>query len=115
MTAWALLGNTLYNGLGGRFFNWFFVVRDPFYILPEAVAPFVMPFVMVAVMFTGELLIRAAYHLVKRIRVKQYLNHPPGEPGSPFLMEYNEKSTKPHRQNPRFVLQYTHIMKGALP
>ena len=70
MTAWALLGNTLYNGLDGRFFNWFFVVRDPFYILPEAVAPFVMPFVMVAVMFAGELLIHTAYHLVKRIRVK---------------------------------------------
>lgn len=70
MTAWALLGNTLYNGLDGRFFNWFFVVRDPFYVLPETVAPFVMPFVMVAVMFAGEVLIRAVYHLVKRIRVK---------------------------------------------
>lgn len=70
MTAWAWVGNTLYNGLGGRFFNWFFVVRDPFYILPETVAPFVMPLVMVAVMFAGEVLIRAVYHLVKLIRVK---------------------------------------------
>ena len=47
------------------------MVRDPFYILPETVAPFVMPFVMVAVMFTGEVLIQASYHAIKRIRVKQ--------------------------------------------
>ena len=67
MTAWALLGNTLYNGLDGRFFNWFFVVRDPFYILPEGIAPFVMPAVMIAVMFTGEVLIRLVCTAVKRL------------------------------------------------
>jgi hypothetical protein len=61
MTVWALLGNTLYNGLDGRFFNWFFVVRDPFYILPEGIAPFVMPFMMTAVMFFGEMLIYLGY------------------------------------------------------
>ena len=47
MTLWALAGNTLYNGDSegySHFFNWFFVVRDPFYILDEHVAPFVMPF-----------------------------------------------------------------------
>ena len=57
MTVWALLGNTLYNGLDGRFFNWFFVVKDPFYILPEGIAPVVMPVGMTAVMFFGEMLI----------------------------------------------------------
>ena len=67
MTAWALLGNTLYNGLSDRFFNWFFVVRDPFYILPEAIAPFIMPFLMVAVMFAGEMLIYAACFGLKRL------------------------------------------------
>lgn len=67
MTAWALLGNTLYNGLNGRFFNWFFVVRDPFYILPEGISPFVMPAVMVAVMFVGEVLIRLVCTAVKRL------------------------------------------------
>ena len=67
MTVWALLGNTLYNGLDGRFFNWFFVVRDPFYILPEGIAPFVMPAVMVVVMFTGEVLIRLVCTAVKRL------------------------------------------------
>ena len=67
MTAWAWVGNALYNGLGGRFFNWFFVVRDPFYILPETVAPFVMPLVMVAVMFFGETLIYLGYFGCKRL------------------------------------------------
>ncbi len=67
LTVWALLGNTLYNGLDGRFFNWFFVVRDPFYILPEGIAPFVMPVVMMAVMFTGEVLIRLVCTAVKRL------------------------------------------------
>ncbi len=57
MTLWALLGNTLYNGLGGRFFNWFFVVRDPFNLLPAGIAPFVMPILMIIVMFAGEMLI----------------------------------------------------------
>ena len=68
MTVWALLGNTLYNGLDGRFFNWFFVVRDPFYILPEGISPFVMPVVMVAVMFFGEMLIYLGYLGCKMLR-----------------------------------------------
>ena len=67
MTVWALLGNTLYNGLDDRFFNWFFVVRDPFYILPEGISPFVMPAVMVAVMFTGEVLIRLVCTAISRL------------------------------------------------
>ena len=71
MTVWALLGNTLYNGLNGRFFNWFFVVRDPFYILPEGISPFVMPFVMVAVMFFGETLIYLGYLGCKRLHLRK--------------------------------------------
>lgn len=71
MTVWALLGNTLYNGLNGRFFNWFFVVRDPFYILPEGISPFVMPFVMVAVMFFGEMLIYLGYLGCKRLHLRK--------------------------------------------
>lgn len=55
MTAWALLGNTLYNGQAWgktHFFNWFFVVQDPFYILPERIAPIIMPFLNIA-LFMG--------------------------------------------------------------
>ena len=67
-TLWAILGNTLYNGKAGaydHFFNWFFVVQDPFYILPEAIAPFVMPVVNIIVFFGVEMLLAC---LVQRFR-----------------------------------------------
>ena len=56
MVLWALMGNTLYNS-DARFYNWSFVVRDPFYILPENIALFVMPFVIVAIMLFAETII----------------------------------------------------------
>ena len=60
MTLWAVLGNLIYNGESkgySHFFNWFFVVRDPFYILPEAIAPFIMPFLNIALFFSVEMLV----------------------------------------------------------
>lgn len=60
MTAWALLGNTLYNGAAWgkiHFFNWFFVVQDPFYILPEHIAPFVMPFLNIVLFMALEMVV----------------------------------------------------------
>lgn len=60
MTAWALLGNTLYNGQAWgktQFFNWFFVVQDPFYILPEHIAPIIMPFLNIIVFTAVEMLV----------------------------------------------------------
>ncbi len=65
MTAWALIGNYAYNANTegySHFFNWFFVVRDPFYIFPENIAPFIMPFLNVLVFFAVEMLI----HIVIR-------------------------------------------------
>ncbi len=62
MTAWAVLGNTLYNGKAGgydHFFNWFFVVQDPFGILPETIAPWVMPILNIGVFFGVEMVICA--------------------------------------------------------
>lgn len=59
---WALLGNTLYNGAWEdttRLYNWSFVVRDPFYLLPANVAPFVMPFVMLLLLFGLDMLMCA--------------------------------------------------------
>jgi len=56
MTIWALLGNTMYNS-DARVYNWFFVVRDPFNMLPANIAPFVMPFLNVAVFFGTEMLV----------------------------------------------------------
>ena len=64
MTAWALLGNYAYNGKSegyDHFFNWFFVVRDPFYAIPEAVAPFVMPFLNLALFFVVEMIIHLIF------------------------------------------------------
>lgn len=63
LTAWATLGNYVYNGSVGEyshFFNWFFVVRDPFYIIPEAIAPFVMPFLNVILFFSVATAVRFA-------------------------------------------------------
>ena len=74
MSAWALLGNTLYSGTAGEydhFFNWFFVVRDPFYLLPETIAPYIMPFAMVVVMFAADLLVYAAYFGIRKCFAKK--------------------------------------------
>lgn len=74
MTAWAVLGNALYNGRAGgydHFFNWFFVVRDPFYILPEAIAPFVMPVVNIIVFFGVEMLIISLFDRIKIHRIRK--------------------------------------------
>ena len=70
MTLWALLGNTLYNGSVGEYshnFNWFFVTQDPFYILPENIAPYIMPFIMIAVIFIADMLVYVAYFGIKKL------------------------------------------------
>ncbi len=64
MTAWACLGNLIYNN-DSRFYNWFFVVRDPFYTLPEAIAPFIMPFLNIALFFTVEILMHLIFLIIK--------------------------------------------------
>ena len=69
MTAWALIGNYAYNGTSdgySHFFNWFFVVRDPFYAIPESVAPFVMPFVNIIIFFTIEIIIHIVILLIQQ-------------------------------------------------
>ncbi len=74
MTAWALLGNYVYNGSSeeySHFFNWFFVVRDPFYILPESIAPFVMPFLNIFVFFAIEILIHSVICIIKAYGTRQ--------------------------------------------
>lgn len=71
MTAWALLGNYAYNGESegyAHFFNWFFVVRDPFYAIPETIAPLVMPILNIVLFFAVEMLIHLAIWSVKRIK-----------------------------------------------
>ena len=71
MTLWALLGNYAYNGESdgySHFFNWFFVVRDPFYAIPETVAPFVMPILNIGLFFAVEMLLHMIIWGVKRVK-----------------------------------------------
>lgn len=69
ITLWALLGNLVYNS-DARIYNWFFVVQDPFYILPENVAPIIMPFVMVFVIFFADILVNLSYFGIKKIKME---------------------------------------------
>ena len=69
MTLWAMIGNYAYNGTAdgySHFFNWFFVVRDPFYIIPESIAPFIMPLLNVAVFFAVEIIVHLILWAVNR-------------------------------------------------
>lgn len=78
MAAWALLGNTLYNGTLGEYsnkFNWFFVVQDPFYILPQDISPFVAPLITIAAFCLADALIYLAYFTIKKMLDKKQKNH----------------------------------------
>ena len=65
MTAWALLGNTLYNN-DTAFHNWFFVVRDPFNMFPEKTSPYIMPFLNIAMFFAAELLVYFVFSKISK-------------------------------------------------
>ncbi len=69
MTLWAMIGNYAYNGTSdgySHFFNWFFVVRDPFYMLPGNIAPFIMPILNIAIFFVAEIIVHLILLVVKR-------------------------------------------------
>ena len=69
MTVWAIIGNYAYNGTSegySHFFNWFFVVRDPFYALPEAISPFIMPFLNIFLFFCAQMLLHLVIWVSKR-------------------------------------------------
>lgn len=69
MTLWAILGNSIYNGTSegySHFFNWFFVVRDPFYLFPEAVSPYIMPVINIALFFAAEMLVYSVLYFCKK-------------------------------------------------
>ena len=58
MTLWAVLGNLCYNGAFenyDHFFNWFFVMQDPFGLFDRSIAPFFMPVLNIALFFGVEL------------------------------------------------------------
>ena len=70
MTLWALLGNAVYNS-DARVYNWFFVVQDPFYILPKNIAPIIMPFVMIFTIFFADILVYLSYFGINKIKNKK--------------------------------------------
>ena len=64
MTLWAVLGNILYNGQAWgktQFFNWFFVVQDPFNIVPKDIAPVIMPFLNIALFMVVEFVVYSIF------------------------------------------------------
>ncbi|MBQ7909077.1 MAG: YwaF family protein [Clostridia bacterium] len=78
MTLWAMLGNAIYNGTSegySHFFNWFFVVRDPFYAIPVTVAPFIMPFLNVAVFFAAEIAVHLILREIRRKKAQKACCH----------------------------------------
>ena len=71
MTAWAMIGNYLYNGETegySHFFNWFFVIRDPFYLIPLQISPYVMPIVNLVAFFAVEMALEWLLHCIDRLR-----------------------------------------------
>jgi len=74
MTAWAMLGNYVYNGTSegySHFFNWFFVVRDPFYAIPAKVAPFVMPLLNVVIFFAAESIVYLIFYILNQLNKRK--------------------------------------------
>lgn len=60
MAVWALIGNYSYNAsIEGydHFFNWFFVVQDPFNMFPAEIAPYLMPVLNIFLFTTVEMLV----------------------------------------------------------
>ena len=65
MTLWAVFGNALYTeNLPG--YNWFFLLQDPFYILPSHIAPFVMPILNIVLFFAAELLLYVVFGVLRK-------------------------------------------------
>ncbi|MBQ9161649.1 MAG: YwaF family protein [Clostridia bacterium] len=74
LTVWAFIGNTLYSGAAGdysREFNWFFLNQDPLGVFPEAVAPYIMPALNVAVFFAAEMMIYSVCFCIRRLTVRR--------------------------------------------
>ena len=60
MTAWAIIGSYCYTAdVEGYsyFFNWFFVLQDPFGIIPRDIATVLMPVLDIVVFFAAEMII----------------------------------------------------------
>ena len=72
MTVWALIGNWCYNGMleGGKLYNWFFVVEDPFGIINHDIAIFIMPIITPCAFLFVTFLIYLININIKRILIR---------------------------------------------
>ena len=76
------ISNTVTEALNEKtyFFNWFFVIQDPFGILSVNIGPFIMPFVMLFTIFLANILIYSAYYginaIAKAVKAKKLLKKP---------------------------------------
>lgn len=67
LVVWALFGNFCYNGLRSPIYNWMFVVEDPLGIIPNSIGKFIMPFVILIVLFICDMIVHGLYYLFKTI------------------------------------------------
>jgi hypothetical protein len=67
-------------GYHGDIFNWFFVIRDPFYLLPEKIAPWIMPLINIASFFGVEQLLCLPVKLARKgLKHNKNMNNRKGE------------------------------------
>lgn len=70
LTLWATIGNTLYSGSADGYshdFNWFFIKSDPFGgIIPENIAPYILPGLNLIAFFGIEIMFYLIVILIKR-------------------------------------------------
>ena len=71
MTVWAMIGSHAYTATTegySYYFNWFFVLRDPFYMIPENISIYIMPLLNIFLFFFVEFI----FHLIfKALRPKK--------------------------------------------
>lgn len=71
MTAWAWVGNTVYNSQS-KVYNWFFLVQDPFSMFPQDLAPMIMPVLNIVLFFAAVMLVYLLFmELLRRGRRKE--------------------------------------------
>ncbi|MBR6514422.1 MAG: YwaF family protein [Clostridia bacterium] len=68
MTLWAMLGNFMYNS-DEKIYNWFFVIRDPFYILDAKISVYIMPVLNIILFAVVEALVYFIFQKTRR-RIK---------------------------------------------
>lgn len=66
LVLWALIGNYMYMDKSYAY-NWFFVLQDPFYIIPEDIAKFVMPFIVILSFSIVVIIFYLIYILISKI------------------------------------------------